>query len=79
MAAPEKKKSYRTMIILGTLSIIGYMEIFTHQQFITDISTGGGMYASLPIIAAFLFSFIHGGFASEVLSALGIEAAKKKK
>jgi len=35
-------------------------------------------YALLPILTAFLFSFIHGAFASNLWSFLGIEAIKRK-
>ena len=36
-----------------------------------------GMYAALPVLTAFLFSFVHGAFTGSFWSALGIEASKK--
>jgi hypothetical protein len=48
----------------------------SHQALVTDTFTKGGWYAAYPILAAFFFSFIHGAFASNLLSVLGIEAKK---
>jgi hypothetical protein len=39
----------------------------------------GGMYAVLPIVTAFLFSFFHGAFTGHFWTVLGVEAAKKKR
>jgi hypothetical protein len=39
----------------------------------------GGMYAFLPIVTAFVFSYIHGTFTGHFWTVLGIEAARKKK
>ena len=39
--------------------------------------TKGGMYAALPIVTVFAFSFVHGAFTSNLWSLLGIEATKK--
>jgi hypothetical protein len=44
---------------------------------ITNLFTRGSWYAALPIATAFIFSFAHGAFASNLWSLLGIEAAKK--
>jgi hypothetical protein len=37
------------------------------------------VYTTLPIVTVFYFSFLHGAFASNVLSVLGLEAAKSRK
>jgi hypothetical protein len=39
--------------------------------------TRGGWYAAMPIATVFVFSFVHGAFASHLWSLLGIEAMKK--
>lgn len=75
----QMKKPYLNAVILGIISIFSYMVLFSRQEIVTSITTKGGGYAALPILAAFYFSFIHGAFASNILSILGIEAAKKKK
>ncbi len=75
----QKKKPYLKAIILGIISIFSYVALFSNQEIVTNISTKGGVYSALPILAVFYFSLIHGAFASNILSMLGIEAAKKKK
>ncbi|OIP44676.1 MAG: hypothetical protein AUK28_09735 [Desulfobacterales bacterium CG2_30_60_27] len=43
---------------------------------VTNIFTMGGWHAVFPVGAAFLFSFVHGAFASNLLAVLGLEAHK---
>jgi hypothetical protein len=50
-----------------------------NRERVMEHFTRGGIYAALPILAAFFFSFLHGAFASNVLSVLGLEAAKSRK
>ncbi len=74
----KKKKSYILALIMGILSVASYVFIFSNQETVTNLTTRSGYFIALPIVAAFYFSFIHGAFASSVLSILGIEAKKKK-
>jgi hypothetical protein len=39
-------------------------------------STKGGMFAAVPIVTVFLVSFVHGAFASNLWTCLGITARK---
>jgi len=75
-ANEPKKKPVAKMLIFGCLSGILYFYLLTNQQLVTDTFTKGGWYAAYPILAAFIFSFIHGAFASNCLSVFGIEAKK---
>ena len=79
MAKERKKKPYLLTAILGIISTVSYFMVFSNQEPITEVTTRGAVYAALPIAAAFYFSFVHGAFASNVLSILGIEAKKKNK
>ena len=72
----KKKKPIGGMLIFGCISISAYIYLMTHQAWVTDTFTTGGWYAAFPIGAAFFFSFIHGAFASNLLSVFGIEAKK---
>jgi hypothetical protein len=78
VSSNPKKKPIRKMILMGIISLTAYFLVFTHQELITNITTRGGIYAALPILAVFFFSFVHAPFAGYVLSALGIEPKKKK-
>lgn len=74
--AKRKKLPVMPMLFFGSISATAYFYLMTHQNLVTDTFTRGGWYAAYPILAAFFFSFIHGAFASNLLSVLGIEAKK---
>ena len=61
----------------GVLTATCYAALFLNVESVMRIFTRGAWYATLPIATAFLFSFVHGAFASHLWSALGIEAARK--
>ncbi len=63
--------------VLGVASVALYTAVFTHTTTVMKYFTKGGIFAALPIITVFVFSFVHGAFASNLWSILGIEATKK--
>lgn len=73
-----KKKKLLFAGILGAISVTSYIIALSHQDYLTKIFTRGGWYLVFPVAAAFYFSFLHGTFASNVLSILGITASKKR-
>ena len=75
-APVAKSKPYLKTIIFGTMSISAYVVLFTNEKLVTEIFTMGGWRWVYPVGAAFFFSFIHGAFASNLLSSLGLEAKK---
>ena len=74
-----KKKPYGAAIILGIVSLALYVVLLTQQEVVNEYFTKGGVYAFLPIAAAFLFSVVHGNFTGNFWTVLGVEASKKKK
>jgi hypothetical protein len=60
---------------LGTVAI--YAAVFFNSGTVMQLFTKGGLYAALPVATVFLVSFVHGAFASNLWSCLGIEATKK--
>lgn len=76
MSNSSKKKPYGTAVIMGAISIASYAVLFTNLSQVMDYYTRGGYYAALPILTALYFSFVHGAFASSVISCFGLEAAK---
>jgi hypothetical protein len=54
-----------------------YAAVFTNSTTVMKYFTKGGIYAALPIVTVFAVSFVHGAFASNLWSLLGIEATKK--
>lgn len=71
-----KKKPYLGMVIFGIMSMTAYAIVFTNERLVTQTYTMGGWYTVFPVATAFGFSFIHGAFASNLLSVLGLEAKK---
>ncbi|MBI5558914.1 MAG: hypothetical protein HY885_14910 [Deltaproteobacteria bacterium] len=77
MQNKQAKKPYLQTIIFGAVSLTLYIYLFRNEKLVMDTFTLGGWYTVLPIGTAFLFSFIHGAFASNMLTSLGLEAKKK--
>lgn len=72
----RKKKPVGKMILFGAASLGMYTFLFSNEALVTNTFTLGGWHAVFPVGAAFAFSFIHGAFASNFLSVLGLEPKK---
>lgn len=82
MANEQHEKAGRSKLISKTVGLgLGaaalYAAVFTNSATVMKYFTKGGIYAALPIATVFVFSFVHGAFASNLWSLLGIEATKK--
>ncbi len=75
----RRKKSAGPMVLFGLLSVSLYAVLLLEQEAVTDVFTRGGLFAFLPIATAFVFSFVHGSFTGKFWTAMGIEAARKKR
>ena len=75
--APGRGKLIGRTVGLGLASAALYAAVFTHSGTVMKYFTKGGIFAALPIVTVFVFSFVHASFASNLWSLLGIEAAKK--
>ncbi len=74
-----KKKPVGAMIVMGIISVALYATLLLKQDMVNSTFAKGGLYAFLPIITAFVFSYFHGSFTGHFWTVLGVEAAKKKK
>ncbi len=74
-----KKKPVAELIVTGVISVALYAALLLYQDVVNGNFGKGGLYAFLPIITAFVFSFIHGSFTGHFWTVLGVEASKKKK
>jgi F0F1-type ATP synthase assembly protein I len=79
MATSTRKKPVAAMIVMGVVYVALYATLLLKQDMINSTFAKGGLYAFLPIITAFLFSYFHGAFTGHFWTVLGVEAAKKKK
>ena len=64
-------------VALGLGAAALYAAVFLNTGTVMKYFTRGGWYAALPVATVFLFSFVHGAFASNLWSLLGVEATKK--
>lgn len=74
-----KKKPVGAMIVMGLISVALYATLLAKQDLVNSTFAKGGLYAFLPIITAFVFSYFHGSFTGHFWTVLGVEASKKKK
>jgi hypothetical protein len=74
-----KKQALHRMIGFGVASAAIYGGIFHYANAVTEMFSRGGAYAAMPIATVFLVSYVHGGFASNLWTALGIEAKRPAK
>lgn len=74
-----RKKPVGALVVTGIISVALYAALLLKQDLINSTFAKGGLFAFLPIITAFVFSYIHGTFTGHFWTVLGIEAAKKKK
>jgi len=74
-----KKKPVGIMIVMGIVSVALYATLLQNQDVVNGNFAKGGLYALLPIITAFVFSYFHGSFTGHFWTVLGVEASKKKK
>lgn len=73
-----RKKPIGKMLFMGILSVALYAVLLMKQDFINNTFGKGGIYAFLPIITAFVFSYFHGSFTGDFWTVLGVEAKKKR-
>lgn len=64
-------------VALGLGGAALYAAVFLNSETVMKYFTKGGWYAALPIATVFAVSFVHGAFAHNLWSVLGIEATKK--
>ncbi|MGE4551969.1 MAG: hypothetical protein AB7D57_02590 [Desulfovibrionaceae bacterium] len=76
MAEMTRKQAARRAAVFGVLAIGLYAAVFTHTDFIMKYWTQGGVSALLPVATVFLFSYVHGSFASNFWTAIGIQASR---
>ena len=75
-ATPPSDRQLTKMVVFG-LSVVGlYVLLYLFEDQIMAYSTHGRWYFIIPIIIAFIVSFLHGNFTSYFWDVLGIKAKK---
>jgi hypothetical protein len=73
----SRTRAKRNAWIYGAFSLALYALLFAKADLIMSYCTKGGFYAIFPVGAAFLCSYVHGGFTGNFWTALGINASVK--
>lgn len=76
MANERKRKPVAAMIVMGVASAALYAALLLHQEEVNVTFGRAGAYAFLPVLTAFVFSYVHGTFTGHFWTVLGIEASK---
>lgn len=71
------KKLYLRVVLFGIVSLALLVTLFTNEHYIRETWAKGGVYAILPIVTVFLFSYVHGNFADSFMTSLGMVPKKK--
>jgi len=78
LQAVKRKRLIAKTIAFGALSAAMYAVLFMNSAIVMTYFTKGYIYASLPIITVFAFTFVHAAFAGNIWTLLGIEATHKR-
>lgn len=78
MAHPHQSGNSQ-ILIYGVMSIALYFLLYQFADVILELSKQGHWYFSVPIVIAFIFSFVHGHFTGHFWDILGIKAKQMKK
>ncbi|MGE4297384.1 MAG: hypothetical protein AB7E47_05080 [Desulfovibrionaceae bacterium] len=73
----RKRKARNKALMFGVVSVALYASVFSYADTLVHMFAKGGMYTLLPVATVFVFSYVHGTFAGNFWSALGIEASHK--
>lgn len=71
----RRRKAGKQAAVFGALSLALYAAVFAFADPVTALFAKGGVYTLLPVGTVFVFSYVHGNFAGNVWTALGIEAS----
>lgn len=62
--------------LFGGAALILYFLLYLFEDSIMAITSHGRWYFLVPVVVAFVFSFVHGNFTSYFWEVLGIKAKK---
>ena len=79
MSRARMQKPYLKLCLSGIASCTLYVLLYLHEAEVMKVFTRtDGLYPLLSVIAALVFSFIHGAFAGYFWDVLGITGRRNK-
>lgn len=76
-ACLKKRRAQKLTVVYGIASLALYAVTFMNADEVLHQATMGHFHALIPIATVFLFSYVHGNFAGNLWTALGIEASTR--
>lgn len=74
----NQRKPYLELCGTGVASAAMYLLLYLYENEIMEtFSRTDGFYPALPILAAFLFSMVHGAFTAYFWDVIGIRALRR--
>lgn len=74
-----KRALYLKLCASGVVSAGLYILLYFYErEILASFTRTDGFYPLLPVVAAFLFSFVHGAFAGYCWEALGVTARPRQ-
>lgn len=77
-ADPARLKQLARTALLGVGTGVLYWWMFANEREVLELSSKGHWYFVLPLVIAFVFSFVHGAFTADFWDALGVKASRKR-
>jgi hypothetical protein len=74
----EGKKPVAKTLVYGIFTAILYAAAFAYGDTLTALFARGSFWAAAPIATVFAVSYLHGGFASNLWTCLGVEAKRPR-
>jgi len=72
-----RAKPWLPMLVSGAASALCYVTLFAHEREVMAAFTRtDGWYPALPVLSAFLFSFVHGAFTGYFWEVVGVVARR---
>jgi hypothetical protein len=72
-----KRGLYPRLLVSGAISGSLYFLLYTYEkEILATLTRTDGWYPALPVVAALVFSFVHGAFTGYFWEALGVTARK---
>lgn len=76
----KSKRPVAALIATGLVSATLYALVYVYEaEIMQSFTRGDGLYWALPVITAFVFSFVHGAFTGYFWEVLGVRPRQPEK
>jgi hypothetical protein len=73
----RRRAQFTRTALLGSATALLYWLAFANEALVLEFSAKGHWYFIVPVVIAFVFSFVHGAFTAEFWNALGVRPRRR--